>query len=212
MKMSGIYQIQSKVKSYKIYIGSSVEISKRWRDHLNLLRKNKHPNTKIQNHYNKYGESDLQFSVLLGCEKKELINKEQFFIDSYNPWFNNRKIANSNLGMIVSDETKKKLSISLFKRFAEHPHSEETKEKMRIGVANRPPISDITREKQSKAKKVPIVQLHMNGDFIRDWDSPVDVQRSMFIDKGNISNNLVGKRPSAGGYKWKYKKEYYDVA
>ncbi|MCD6329196.1 MAG: GIY-YIG nuclease family protein [Candidatus Cloacimonetes bacterium] len=212
MKISGIYQIQSKMKSYKIYIGSAVDISKRWRDHLNLLRKDIHPNSKLQRHYNKYHESDLQFSVLLGCERKELISKEQFFIDSYNPWFNNRRLANSNLGLKMSEETKRKMSIAMFKRFAKHPHSEETREKMRRGVANRPPISNETREKMSEAKKVPVVQLNMDGDFIRDWDSPVDVQRSISIDKGNILNNLSGKRPSAGGYKWKYKKEYYDVA
>lgn len=112
MKQSGIYKIQSIIKSDKIYIGSAVHISNRWNWHLKDLRNNKHGNKKLQNHYNKYGESDLQFSILLGCEKEDLVKIEQYFIDSYNPFFNICKIAGSRLGVKCSNETKEKMSIS----------------------------------------------------------------------------------------------------
>jgi group I intron endonuclease len=112
MTKSGIYKIQSKIKPERIYIGSSVDIINRWKCHLNGLRKNKQENSKLQNHFNKYGESDLQFSVIVKCEKEDLIKMEQFFIDSYNPYFNIRKIANSNIGLKRSYETRQKLSIS----------------------------------------------------------------------------------------------------
>ena len=124
MNITGIYKIESKIKPEKIYIGSAVSISKRWNIHLCLLRSNKHYNKKLQSHFNKYGESDLQFSVLLGCPKEDLIKIEQFFIDSHNPWFNNRPKAESNLGKRgqipwnkglkngYSDEVRKKMSDS----------------------------------------------------------------------------------------------------
>jgi group I intron endonuclease len=105
MKQSGIYQIQSKVKPDRIYIGSAVDISKRWREHLNQLRVKKHHNSKLQRHYNKYGQSDLQFSILLFCDKKELIRNEQYFIDNYKPYFNILKIAYSALGYKHSKST-----------------------------------------------------------------------------------------------------------
>ena len=54
MKTSGIYRIQSKIKSERIYIGSSVNIQSRWYHHLADLRKNIHGNSKLQNHFNKY--------------------------------------------------------------------------------------------------------------------------------------------------------------
>ncbi len=73
MKLSGIYQIQSKIKPERCYIGSAIHISNRWTKHLSELRLNRHHSRKLQLHYNKYGESDLQFSVLLGCEKEDLL-------------------------------------------------------------------------------------------------------------------------------------------
>lgn len=114
MKIVGIYKIESKLKPERIYIGSTVNISHRWNLHLSRLRRNKHGNPKLQNHFNKYGESDLQFSILLGCEKEGLLNIEQYFIDSYKPYFNIALFAGSvNLGRKMSDESKRKISNSL---------------------------------------------------------------------------------------------------
>jgi group I intron endonuclease len=111
MKISGIYQMQSKIKPIRIYIGSAVNINDRWRCHLKDLKKQKHHSKKLQNHYNKYGESDLQFSILLGCEISDLIRIEQYFLDSHNPYFNTCKIAGSCLGIKRSKETRQKQSL-----------------------------------------------------------------------------------------------------
>jgi len=124
MKISGIYQIQSKIKPERIYIGSAININQRWNRHLYTLKSGIHRNIKLQRHFNRYGEIDLQFSILLGCEKEYLIANEQFFIDSYNPYFNININASSRLGSILSEETRKKISQSLIGKH----HSEETKE------------------------------------------------------------------------------------
>jgi group I intron endonuclease len=114
MILSGIYKIQSLVKPERTYIGSSSNIHKRWNSHLQLLRKGTHSNKRLQNHCNKYGYYDLQFSLLITCENDNLIQNEQFFIDSYNPWFNIRKIADRCTGCHwkLSEETKHKMSIA----------------------------------------------------------------------------------------------------
>jgi len=111
MKITGIYKIESKIKPERIYIGSAVDIGKRWGTHLSRLRNSNHGNPKLQSHFNKYGDVDLEFSILLGCERDDLIKNEQYFIDSYKPWFNIRKIADSNLGLRykLSQETRIKM-------------------------------------------------------------------------------------------------------
>ena len=76
MKISGIYKIESKIKPERIYIGSAVNISRRWNWHYGALRNGRHHSLKLQRHYDKYGESDLQFIILLGCEKEDLIKIE----------------------------------------------------------------------------------------------------------------------------------------
>jgi len=110
MKLSGIYKIQSKIKPERIYIGSAVDIQVRWRTHLRLLNKNKHENSRLQNHYNKYGKNDFEFSILIGCDKQDLIITEQFYIDAFNPFFNICKRAGSSLGVKRSPETIRKVS------------------------------------------------------------------------------------------------------
>jgi len=107
MEMTGIYKIQSRHKPERIYIGSTSNIKQRWYLHLSQLRKQSHHSIKLQQHFNKYGETDLQFSILLECEKDDLIKKEQFFIDGHVPYFNVCKIAGNTAGLIAWNKGKK---------------------------------------------------------------------------------------------------------
>jgi len=136
MKISGIYKIQSKIKPEKIYIGSSQDINKRWKGHLIYLKENKHHNRKLQNHFNKYGESDLSFSILLGCPEKDLIKIEQYFLDSYKPWFNILLCAGSPRGHRWKHSIKARQKMSIAKIGKPSPrkgktHTKEAKEKNR---------------------------------------------------------------------------------
>jgi len=109
MKITGIYKIQSSSKPERVYIGSAVSIQRRRYEHLYKLRKGKHDSPKFQNHYNKYGESDLVFSTIEECLPSLLIIREQYFIDTLKPWFNARLIAESNLGIKWSEESRIKM-------------------------------------------------------------------------------------------------------
>lgn len=153
MKISGIYKIQSIIKPERIYIGSSICIAKRWNLHLEQLKKDIHYNKKLQRHFNKYGEVDLIFSILLGCDKNSLLKVEQFFIDSYRPYFNNCKIAGSRLGQILSEETKNKIGKSNIGKHSA-PKTEETKRKMRaVMLGNIPWNKGIKGNKMSEEAK-----------------------------------------------------------
>lgn len=109
MKTSGIYKIQSTIKPERFYIGSAINLYLRLKLHQSLLRRGIHHSLKLQNHFNKYGESDLLFSILLECSKDQLIAREQDFIDALNPWFNVRVIASSNIGFRHSQKSKEKI-------------------------------------------------------------------------------------------------------
>ena len=166
MKISGIYKIDSKLKPERIYIGSAISISNRWNQHLHYLRKNKHQSLKLQRHYNKYGESDLSFSVLLGCDKIDLIKTEQYFLDSYRPYFNSRIIANSQLGTKRSIEFRKKVSErnkgnknclgvhrTPWNKGLKNIYSEDSIKKMSNSAKNRMTCSIESRKKMSESAK-----------------------------------------------------------
>jgi group I intron endonuclease len=150
MKISGIYKIQSLKKPHRIYVGSGVNIQRRWRDHLRELRKGIHYNPKLQNHFNKYGESDLIFSVIIGCEKCDLIRNEQFFIDAFNPYFNVCLTAGSRIGVKHSIETISKMKGNQNAKGKKHFLSDDTKLKM---SSSKLKMTDDTKLKMSKAKK-----------------------------------------------------------
>jgi group I intron endonuclease len=106
MAANGIYKIQSITKPQRIYIGSSININRRWREHKNELKLNTHSSAKLQNHCNKYGITDLRFSIILhGCRNEDLLFLEQAFIDNFNPYFNCCKVAGSCLGVKRTKET-----------------------------------------------------------------------------------------------------------
>lgn len=196
MRRSGIYQIQSKCKPERIYIGSAVNIRKRWNLHLKNLRKNKHHSKKLQRHYDKYREVDLCFSILLGCNKEDLIKTEQYFLDSYRPYFNNRLVAESNLGLKHSEESKQKMrhikSEETRKKLSEthkgHHHSEETKRK--ISEARRGKSSWNKGKHHSEETKRKISEARKNKY------SSEETKRKMSEAKKGNRNPFYGKHHS----------------
>lgn len=60
--MSGVYQIYNTVNG-KRYIGSSIHIEQRFKEHLRNLRANKHVNAHLQSAWNKYGEHSFVFEA-----------------------------------------------------------------------------------------------------------------------------------------------------
>lgn len=131
MKSIGIYKIQSKIKPERLYIGSSTNIERRWSSHRYLLSVNRHCSIILQNHVNKYGFKDLEFTIILLCKKDELIKQEQYYVDLYDPYFNIIKnIGNNKFGF--SEEVRKEMSERMKKRPPRigYKMSEETKAKI----------------------------------------------------------------------------------
>jgi len=126
MKTPGIYKIQSKLYPDRVYIGSSLDIKQRKIDHFKELRKNTHKNGRLQNHTNKYGIDDLVFIMIEPCLPEFLLIREQYYIDTGNPYFNICLSAKSWLGLKHTEEAKAKISHS---KKGKHL-SEETRKKI----------------------------------------------------------------------------------
>ena len=53
-------------------------------------------------------------------------------------------------------------------------------------------------------RSIPIVQLTLDGKFIRKWSCAAEVEREFGIDHRYIAKCCRGKKKSAGGFKWMY--------
>lgn len=104
---SGVYKITC-MPTGKFYIGSAVSMGKRWAVHRNSLRDQKRACPKLQNAWNKYGETAFTFEVLLACKVEDLLRFEQLMLDTLHPELNVLPIAGSMLGMRWSAEVNAK--------------------------------------------------------------------------------------------------------
>lgn len=77
--MIGIYKITN-IKNNKVYIGQSVNIEKRWREHIYAFRRGDHTNVYFQRAWNKYGEENFIFEIIEECLIENLNDKESFYI------------------------------------------------------------------------------------------------------------------------------------
>lgn len=59
-------------------------------------------------------------------------------------------------------------------------------------------------ERMAKSKSVPIFQFTKQGEFVKKWESAMQVERELRFYQGNISNCCKGKLKSAYGYIWRY--------
>lgn len=67
---------------------------------------------------------------------------------------------------------------------------------------------EINNSKSKKKNYKPVVQLDKQGNFESDYVSISEAERVTKISNGNISFVCKNKRKTAGGFIWKYKKDY----
>ena len=114
----GIYKLVNRATN-QCYVGQSQRCKKRIKEHLRLLRHNKHTNQHLQNAYNKYGAGNFYGEVEVECQNfNELDALETAFLQGH-AWFEEPTVYN------IAD-------------FAKAPmrgktHSEEVRERIRLG-------------------------------------------------------------------------------
>jgi group I intron endonuclease len=132
------------------------------------------------------------------CDIDELNDREQFWIDKTQCFkqdlgYNICLFANTTKGLKLSNNTKIKISNSL--KGKNNPmfgktHSEETKNKI------------------SKFRSKSIIQLDLNGSFIKLWESAKKAGQTLGVYSNNINSCCRKIKYSAGGYIWIYENEF----
>jgi len=107
---SCIYKIVN-LNNNKFYIGSTKNIEKRIKDHLDRLRRNVHHNKHLQNSYNLYGKNAFIFHIIEWVPEYRVREIEQLYIDSLNPHYNVSKSASAPMdGRKHTKESREKMS------------------------------------------------------------------------------------------------------
>jgi group I intron endonuclease len=186
-KISGIYGIRSISHPERVYIGSAINLKSRERCHYSDLHLNKHGNSKLQKHYNKYGPADLIFETILCCDAQLLIKAEQLFINLFNPWFNICPTAGSQLGFKHKPESKDKMrNAKLGKKI-----SNKTKERMSLAQKGRM-VTQETRDKISDSEKGKYVSPETRkkiSDIVKN-SPPANTKMTINLETGIFYNTI----------------------
>jgi len=140
-----------------IYIGQSVDISKRFRNYFNLSYIKSKSSFIISRALIKYGYSNFSVTILEYYDKSDLIIREQYYFNKLNPQYNILKISGSSRYFKHSEETKTKISKSLkgiYKKEKSalfgHTHTKETRKLMSLKKAkNNNPLFGKTQSKDT---------------------------------------------------------------
>jgi group I intron endonuclease len=202
-----IYKIENNIND-KIYIGSTENFKLRYNQHKHHLLKGTHHSRILQNFVNKYGFNCLSFKII---EENviNLIEREQFYIDTLNPFFNIRKIADS---MKDTKRTESQKKYMVEQRMIKSPykkgwkHSKETLEKIsnnrkgikqsqetkiKIGIANKGRlVSSETKIKISKSTKGKVIN---ESTKIKLSEQKKGILNPMYGKSKNLHHNF-GKK------------------
>ena len=176
------------------YIGCSKNIERRWNEHRKSLENNSHINPHLQNAWNKYGESEFEWNVLLELDSENtMFLEEAKMIESSDMLYN---IAKGGTGGDTftnnpnKEEYRKNLSEASKKRY------------QRVGEREKGNVfTNLTKEELKHRKKVwsdakvgnknsnfkhntPVNQINpINGKIVKQWDYPSLVTEGGFNPK-----------------------------
>jgi group I intron endonuclease len=181
-RISGVYIIKCTITN-EAYIGSCVCIRKRLRDHMALLRGNKHYSALMQKRFNEHGETAFTSYALETCSHNQLLEREQHWLDQTEPTFNTCKIAGKTTGIKYNMPAVSKAKISQALKGKPRKHS----------------VTVYKGASHIQAKKT--IRTSKDGE-IKIYGSLSLVATDGFIPQ-NVSK-AIKKQKEYQGYKWHY--------
>ena len=206
--MIGIYKFTSKITGLS-YIGQSIHIETRYQEHLAKMNDD---NSKWHKALTEQGINNFDFSVLEECSVDKLNEREIYWINYYNSFYNG---YNSTPGgqskyfnpQLIYDgwdaglsplEISEQLNIStscVYNNLIGYKNYDKHIAKVRGGQLARKKVL------QNNDK---IFQYDLDDNFIKAWDSCKEIIReNPTWDSSYIGKVLNGNRSSAYKYQWK---------
>lgn len=226
-KISGIYKITNKING-KFYVGQSVDIKRRWKEHKIISREE---NLSIKKAIKKYGVENFDFSILEECNIEILNQQEEYYISMLNPKYNRTKGGVGAKGHFLSDETKsvlrdkgklqwvilsdedKSLRISKNLKGPRKGHlvHDSTREKLRAYNKGKKQSAETIKKRMDTFEKIGHNWINQNREksiycieLDKKFISVKQASKDLRIGATSIVHQLKGRQKTAGGHTFLY--------
>lgn len=214
-QICGIYAIVNK-ENGKVYIGSSLDVHRRFATHFMRLNNKTHQSPHLQAAWEFYGHEGFEFRIIEECSSEVLLQREQYYLDLYQAYerekgYNTCTIAGNTTGYRHSLEAKMSMSGKKIRqkvvrknlkvytgednKWYGKEHSAETKERIREyqkkNCRMNNPNRKLTWEKVKKIR-----ELYAQGKY-----SMQELANMMQIKSASTINTIVKNRT------WNYPEE-----
>jgi len=197
----GVYMFFNLING-NYYIGSSINLARRFRIHLNSVGSVKLP---LPIAINFYGPNNFVFLILKYCDRIEdiCLGLEQYYLDKFKPKYNLLKIAGSSQGFIHSPETLAKLKNKHAYLLDPKYNTKASEQQMLTSVYLKKYLAEhqngllITKDGETK-----IVMKNENGDLL-SFPSINATRKHFRVRFSTISLNVDQNKPILiKGVKW----------
>ena len=195
--MIGIYKITNKINK-KVYIGQSININARWKEHLNNAQTK---DNVIYKAMRKYGIENFVFEIVELCSEYLLDEREKYWIQYYDSY-------NNGYNMSLGGEGRKYDYKYLVSKYQQLGTIEKTAKECGCHahtVSSALKAYNITPNTNSLGIQRPIKQIDPKTlQVIATYNSIADAAKAMGVNNNAaISKVLSGKMNLAYGYIWK---------
>jgi group I intron endonuclease len=198
MKIVYIYSLTDPETEQMRYVGKSINLKKRFSQHLRRSPKRNHH---CANWIKSLLKKNLQpkLDVIEEATEDNWKEREIYWIAFYRERYDLTNISEGGTGGATFGFQGKK-------------HTSKTKllcSKLRTGVSIQQNDNEGNRKRGIQEyynkNKVAVFQYDLSGSFIREWESAVDAANELKIQHSNITKCCKMERNMTGGFRWKFK-------
>lgn len=194
--MIGIYKITNKING-KVYIGQSIDIERRWKEHIQRDRTN---TSLIHLAIIKYGKDNFDFDIIEECSQSELNEKEQYWIKYYNSFENGYNLTRGGEARFYYDIE------AIYEDYLRTQNISQTAKNIGCHVNTVRRIIRVHGINHSEMQlDKPVEQIDCKTlKVIHTFNTIKDAADAMNITRDAISMAASGQHKSSAGYYWRF--------
>ena len=204
--MGYIYLITNHTNG-KRYVGQTVNsIHHRWKEHIEDSYNGNKSNSLLHRAIIRDGESNFGIEVIEECGNDLLNDREKMYIQVYDTFYTRERGYNMTWGgeghTTYSDEEIAYLWNQGYRNceIAKLLNAAENTISLRIRALFG---NDAAQSRRADSTKIAVLQYDLYGNFIQEWNSSSEAEKSLGLSAGSVSRCCNKQRTNSGDFLWK---------